>query len=204
MGRCASRAGAQVRLEPVARRRDVEPIFEPGSTNRIGEACHTFARSRSLSLIAAPSPHNQPSPEPWIRANIDRSYGACRDFFMFANNGWIFRRIRFPTAFSGWGKFNELSERNTLVLKGIVERAAAEAGIVRPIRGRRKLGTFYATCMDSAAAEREGVRPSPRAHAHHRSITARTFATRSRACTRGIQRRVLSMAPGPTPGRART
>ena len=90
-------------------------------------------------------------------ANIDRSFGACQDFFMFANNGWIAKNP-IPDAFSGWGMFNELNERNTLVLKGIVERAAADAERTTD-PGTRKLGNFYASCMDSTAADRAGVQP---------------------------------------------
>jgi putative endopeptidase len=89
--------------------------------------------------------------------SIDRRYGACQDFFMFANNGWI-ERNPIPPAFSSWGAFNELTERNTVVLKGILERAAAEAATTADA-DTRKLGTFYATCMDSAAVERAGVEP---------------------------------------------
>ncbi|MEO8561655.1 MAG: M13 family metallopeptidase [bacterium] len=90
-------------------------------------------------------------------ANIDRAYGACQDFFMFANNGWIAKNP-IPDAFSGWGTFTELSERNTLVLKGIVERAAAVAERTSD-QSTKKLGTFYASCMDSTAADRAGVEP---------------------------------------------
>ena len=90
-------------------------------------------------------------------ANIDRKYGACQDFFMFANNGWI-ERNPIPPAFSGWGAFNELTERNTVVLKSILERATAQAATTTD-SSTRKLGTFYASCMDSAAVERAGVEP---------------------------------------------
>jgi putative endopeptidase len=90
-------------------------------------------------------------------SSIDRKYGACTDFFMFANNGWI-ERNPIPPAFSSWGAFNELTERNTVVLKGILERAAAQATTTTD-PGARKLGTFYATCMDSASADRAGLEP---------------------------------------------
>jgi putative endopeptidase len=99
---------------------------------------------------AVPMPAFDPS-------SIDRKFGACQDFFMFANNGWI-ERNPIPPAFSSWGAFNELTERNTLVLKGILERAAAEAPTTTDA-STRKLGTFYASCMDSTAAERAGVDP---------------------------------------------
>ena len=109
-------------------------------------------------LLAAPLGAQSAVPMPaFDPSSIDRKYGACQDFFMFANNGWI-ERNPIPPAFSSWGAFNELTERNTLVLKGILERAAAEAATTTDA-GVRKLGTFYATCMDSAAAERAGIEP---------------------------------------------
>jgi putative endopeptidase len=76
---------------------------------------------------------------------------------MFANNGWI-ERNPIPGAFASWGTFNELSERNTLVLKGIAERAAAQAAS-SPDTSTRKLGTFYASCMDSTTVEHAGIEP---------------------------------------------
>jgi putative endopeptidase len=89
--------------------------------------------------------------------NIDRKYGACDDFFMFATNGWI-ERNPIPDASSSWSPFSALAERNALVLRGIAERAAEQAATTSDPT-TRKLGTFYASCMDSAAAERAGVAP---------------------------------------------
>src|SRR5215203_3358397 len=111
-----------------------------------------------LLLAAAPLGAQSAVPMPaFDPSSIDRKFGACQDFFMFANNGWI-ERNPIPPAFSSWGAFNELTERNTLVLKGILDRAAAEAATTTdPVA--RKLGTFYATCMDSASAERAGIEP---------------------------------------------
>ena len=90
-------------------------------------------------------------------ANVDRSFGACQDFYSFANNGWIARNP-IPPAFAGWGSFNELTERNNLVLRDVLERAAREAPTTSD-PSTKKLGTFYASCMDSTTAERAGFDP---------------------------------------------
>jgi putative endopeptidase len=109
-------------------------------------------------LLAAPLGAQSAVPMPaFDPSSIDRKFGACQDFFMFANNGWI-EKNPIPPAFSSWGAFNELTERNTLVLKGILDRAAAQAPTT-PDPVARKLGTFYASCMDSTAAERAGLEP---------------------------------------------
>ena len=109
-------------------------------------------------LAAAPLGAQSVVPIPALDPrNIDRKYGACDDFFTFATNGWI-ERNPIPETASGWSTFEELSSRNTLVLKSIAERAAAQAATTSDTNTRR-LGTFYASCMDSASAERAGIEP---------------------------------------------
>ena len=89
----------------------------------------SHVRTLALSvLIAVPLGAQSAPTRPLDPKNVDRRYGACEDFYMFANNGWI-ERNPIPSAFASWGTFNELSERNTLVLKGIAERAAARSAI---------------------------------------------------------------------------
>ena len=119
--------------------------------------CRVFVPLLALGLAAPLSAQSAVPMPAFDPSSIDRKFGACQDFFMFANNGWI-ERNPIPAAFSSWGAFNELTERNTLVLKSILDRAAAQvATTTDPVA--RKLGTFYATCMDSTAAERAGIEP---------------------------------------------
>jgi putative endopeptidase len=119
---------------------------------------HSLVALLALGLTAGPLDAQTAVPLPaFDSSSIDRTFGACQDFFMFANNGWI-ERNPIPPAFSSWGAFNELTERNTLVLKGILERAAAQAPTTTDATAR-KLGTFYASCMDSTAADRAGIAP---------------------------------------------
>ncbi|HKH91165.1 MAG TPA: M13 family metallopeptidase [Gemmatimonadaceae bacterium] len=133
-----------------------------------GSLLALFALLVSALPLGAQSAVPMPAFDP---SGIDRKYGACTDFFMFANNGWI-ERNPIPPAFSSWGAFNELTERNTLVLKNILERAAAQEAVATD-SGARKLGTFYATCMDSAAAERAGIEPIAEELRRIESITDR-------------------------------
>ncbi|HEX8907522.1 MAG TPA: M13 family metallopeptidase [Longimicrobiaceae bacterium] len=81
---------------------------------------------------------------------------ACRDFYSFANQAWL-DSTKIPAIYPAWGAFYELQEHNETVLKTVLEDAAthrADAG-----SPYAKLGTFYATCMDSAAAEAAGAAP---------------------------------------------
>ncbi len=89
--------------------------------------------------------------------NLDRSVSACTDFYQFANGGWV-KSHPVPPAYSVWGSFAELSENNQGNLLTILRNAAAN-GNSRASADLRKLGTYYSSCMDSAAAERAGAQP---------------------------------------------
>ena len=90
-------------------------------------------------------------------ANLDRSVSACTDFYQFANGGWV-KSNPIPAAFSRWGSFDQLQEGNQSNLLTIL-RAAAANGNTQANADIRKLGVFYSSCMDSAAAERAGFQP---------------------------------------------
>jgi len=88
--------------------------------------------------------------------NFDPGAGACRDFFQYANGGWL-KANPIPPAYSRWSLDDEISERNETLLKGIVEDAAAHPGA----RGSttQKVGDFHAAAMDEAAIEKAGLTP---------------------------------------------
>ena len=105
--------------------------------------------------LAAQGTYNQTTPiDP---ANIDRTANACVDFYQFANGGWL-KNNPLPAAYSRWGSFEELGEKNQATLTKILEGAAASTDASKP-RNYKMLGTFYANCMDSAAAEKAGASP---------------------------------------------
>ena len=89
---------------------------------------------------------------------IDKTANACQDFFAFANGAWV-KRDTIPAAFSSSGVGKEMTDRNELVVKSVLDEAMA----VRHTRPKTstvaKLGTFYASCMDSTRAEKEGITP---------------------------------------------
>lgn len=89
-------------------------------------------------------------------SNFDLKTSACQDFYQHANGGWI-KNNPIPAAYSSWGVFNEIEERNILVLKKILEEAAATS---QPTGSNaQKLGDFYASAMDEAAIEKAGIEP---------------------------------------------
>jgi putative endopeptidase len=95
--------------------------------------------------------------KPLDPANLDRSVSACTDFYQFANGGWV-KSHPVPPAYSVWGSFTELQENNQSNLLTILRNAAAN-GNQQASADLKKLGTYYSSCMDSAAAERAGYQP---------------------------------------------
>ena len=89
---------------------------------------------------------------------IDTTAAACTDFFQYANGAWL-AHDTIPAAYSSSGVSRDMSDRNELVVRSVLEDAAAHRDAFPPDSTPRKLGTFYATCMDSSAAEAAGADP---------------------------------------------
>jgi putative endopeptidase len=89
-------------------------------------------------------------------ANLDRSANACTDFYQFANGGWL-KSNPLPAAYSRWGSFEELGEKNQATLTKILQTASTSTGTQS--KNMQMLATYYGNCMDSAAADRAGATP---------------------------------------------
>ena len=88
--------------------------------------------------------------------NMDKASDACNDFFQYVNGTWL-KNTGIPASESRWGTFNILNDRNTTMLRDVLDTAAksnAKAG-----SNERLIGDFYATCIDEAAIEKAGVEP---------------------------------------------
>ncbi|HXT16438.1 MAG TPA: M13 family metallopeptidase [Gemmatimonadaceae bacterium] len=91
-------------------------------------------------------------------AYMNRKANACVDFNEFANGAWL-ATDTIPAAYSTSGVGRDMSDRNELVVRSVVEDAMAKRASLPATSTEHKLGTYYATCMDSAGAERAGVTP---------------------------------------------
>ncbi len=90
-------------------------------------------------------------------ADLDRGANACVNFFQFADGGWV-KNHPIPPAYSSWGTFNSLLNHNQDVLHTILEQAAADRS-AKPGSNEQKIGDYYASCMNVAEIDKEGIQP---------------------------------------------
>ena len=94
-----------------------------------------------------------------VRATLDPQVDPCQDFYRYACGGWL-ANTPLPPDKPGYGRsFSQVSDRNREALRAILEDAGKNPGTGPDGPDRRKLGAFYAACMDEAAIEKAGVAP---------------------------------------------
>jgi len=90
-------------------------------------------------------------------AGMDTKTAACDDFYQYANGGWLAANP-IPPAYSAWGVANILNEKTRDTLHEILE-AAAKNTAAKKGSNEQKVGDYYASCMDEAKIEAEGLKP---------------------------------------------
>lgn len=122
----------------------------------------TLAAASTLLLISCGDGSNKPV-EPTaqlkgvIKADMDTTFRPGDDFFMYANNGWL-KRTEIPASEGVWGGFGILRDQVNDNLKKIAEDCAADKNAPKG-SNKQLVGDFYASGMDSAKIEQQGIKP---------------------------------------------
>jgi putative endopeptidase len=111
-----------------------------------------------LSIFSGKVKAKEAADAPWgfSLGNLDTTCKPCNDFYEFAMGGWR-KANPVPAEYATWGTFAELRDQNLTAMQTILEasaKAEAPAG-----SNERKIGDYYASCMDTAAIESAGLKP---------------------------------------------
>ncbi len=90
-------------------------------------------------------------------ANMDTTIKPTENFYQHANGGWL-KNNTIPPAYSRWGSFMELNDRNLNTLYEIAENASASA-TAKKGSNDQLVGDFYFSGMDSASIDKAGIKP---------------------------------------------
>lgn len=92
-----------------------------------------------------------------VAAALDPTADPCVDFYRYACGGWL-DQVELPADEAIWVRsFSVIHERNRELLRELIESAAKDP---RADPDRRRVGSFYGTCMDEAAVEKAGLEPA--------------------------------------------
>ncbi len=114
-----------------------------------------------MVLLALPaSPQQQAVPAKPLHVFdpkvMDTRVDPCVNFYQYSCGGWL-KQNPIPADESSYGRSNELEDENQLVLKAILEKAAAGGPERSP--NEQKIGDYYASCMNVEAVDQAGLTP---------------------------------------------
>ena len=91
-----------------------------------------------------------------VASNVDTSVSPTKDFFAWANGGWL-KANSIPASESSWGIGQVLQEDIYAKMRKVSEDAAKTSAAKGS--NEQKIGDFWTMGMDSAAIEKQGIEP---------------------------------------------
>ena len=118
--------------------------------------CVAIILSAGCTGFSQSSPTSAPKPIPSFDLNaIDKSIDPCVDFYRYACGNWM-KNNPVPADKSRWGRFDELYDNNIYILRDLLVQAQQPG---QHGASEKKVGDFYASCMDETAIESKGTTP---------------------------------------------
>ncbi len=126
-------------------------------------ACAAAAAPLPVPPLTTAPPRPPPPPPPSITLAqagivadwVDPTADACQDFYSYACRGFEKTAV-IPPDRSAWGPIYEVEQKNEEFLRETLEKAAASPGDDPVLK---KIGDFYAACMDEAGVDKAGATP---------------------------------------------
>jgi putative endopeptidase len=120
----------------------------------LGRGLATAVLLAAARLAAEPAA-DPPAPR-FSVTYMDPAVSPRADFANYAAGAW-YRTTAIPADKASWGSFNQLEVRNALLIRRLLEAAAANPGT--PGSLTQQVGDFYASAMDTAAIDAAGPGP---------------------------------------------
>ena len=115
-------------------------------------ACAALAHAQATSGTAA----GKDQIKGLNTAFLDETADPCTDFYQYACGNFS-KLYPIPADRPGFGNFYLLADENEKALHAILDKAAASSPSRTP--NEQKIGDYYASCLDTAAINKEGLKP---------------------------------------------